>query len=387
MNKVQLKLWFTLKAGIKAVLPTYYGTWYRNVPSIRARDLKNPKRILLLNGAHIGDIVITTSLLPILRAAYPNAEIGYVVGSWAQMVVKNHPEVAFTHCVDHWRHNRSSDSLPSKFLRFRKSWRKALGEIRDLKYDVAICLYTVFPDFLDLAWKAEIPVRIGFSRSIMSFLATDVVHDPENPFPSQGERLAMTLEPLGIASAHMALRRSSLAPSNPTAIEEVRRLLAVPDLATARYRIIHMGTGAQRREFPISFWRDLAEKLSSEITLLFTGQGKREQENIRQVIRDLPNCVDAAGKLSWEGFVAAVRHADVLYGVESMAGHVAGAVGTKCVVAYGGTAGVSRWRPEGPSSIVVTNHVPCAPCHNAQGCDEMYCMRGIRSEDLIELSH
>jgi len=348
--------------------------------------MKTPKRILLLNGAHIGDIVITTSLLPILRGAYPNAEIGFVVGSWSQMVVKNHPEVAFTHCVDHWRHNRSSDSLLRKIQKYLRTWRKALDEIRDLKYDVAICLYTVYPDFLDLAWRAEIPVRIGFSRSIMSFLATDVVHDPENPFPTQGERLAMTLEPLGVSPAHMALRKSSLAPSTMAAIEEVCRLLAVTDLAAARYRIIHMGTGAQRREFPISFWRDLAAKLSSDTTLLFTGQGKREQDNIQQVIRDLPNCIDAGGKLSWEGFVAAVRHADVLYGVESMAGHVAGAVGTRCVVAYGGTAGVSRWRPEGPTCVVVTNHVPCAPCLNAQGCAQMTCMQGIRTDDLIELS-
>lgn len=375
-----------VKEGVKLLLPTFYGTWYRRVPSLSAKDVKDPKRILLLNGAHIGDIVIATSLLPILRGAYPHAEIGFVVGSWAEMVVRDHPDVTYTHVLDHWRHNRGSESLLRKILRFRKTWHRTLKEIRTLKYDVAISLYTVFPDFLDLSWRAAIPVRIGFRRSILSFLGTDLVEDPADPLPHQGARLAGTLEPLRIAPEFMMRRQSSLAPDDSSAIEEVCKLFAVSQLPNTRYRIIHMGSGAPRRELPLSFWHELATKLSERNILLFTGRGEREQNNIRQVIRGLPNCIDASSTLSWKGFVTAVRHAEVLYGVESMAGHVAGAVGTRCVVVYGGTAGVSRWRPEGPSSIVFTNHVPCAPCHRAQGCSAMTCMQGIRTDDLVSLS-
>jgi ADP-heptose:LPS heptosyltransferase len=147
-----------------------------------------------------------------------------------------------------------------------------------------------------------------------------------------------------------------------------------------------MGSGAICRELPVSFWRELAENLCIERTLVFTGRGKREGENIAAAICGLPNCVNACDRLSWDGFVAAVRYAEVLYGVESMAGHVAGAVGTRCVVVYGGTAGVGRWRPEGKDSIVLTNHVPCAPCHRSEGCVAMVCMQGVRPDDLLRLS-
>ena len=146
-----------------------------------------------------------------------------------------------------------------------------------------------------------------------------------------------------------------------------------------------MGSGASIRELPISFWREVVRAIPGRYNILFTGRGERENKNIAATIEGRDNCINACDKLSWGGFVAAVRHADVLYGVESMAGHVAGAVGTKCVVVYSGTAGVARWRPEGPSTTVFTNHVPCAPCFRVLGCEDMTCMQGHRPKDLVDL--
>lgn len=345
-----------------------------------------PRRILLLNGSHIGDIVIATSVLPILRAAYPDAEIGFVTGSWSQMVLKGHPLVAYTHCVDHWRFNRSADSLYRKVLQFRKTRRTALAEIRELKYDVALSIYSHFSDLLDVSYSASIPVRVGFRESALSSLATTLIEEPKSPFIHQGERLAALLKALPIDPANFHLRRSSLADESTASAKELCTLLGVKNLDDASYRIVHMGSGAPQREFPIKFWRELAGQLSAQGTLVFTGRGKREMEKITAAIQGLQNCVNACDRLSWGGFVAAVRHAEVLYGVESMAGHVAAAVGTPCVVVYGGAAGPARWRPEGKDCIVVTNHVPCAPCLLPQGCSDMTCTQGIKPADLILLS-
>ena len=90
----------------------------------------------------------------------------------------------------------------------------------------------------------------------------------------------------------------------------------------------------------------MAASLSIDHLLVFTGKGPRESLNIEQVTEGLSNCVNACGKLSWEGFVTAIRHAETLYAVDSMAGHVAAAVGTKCVSIFGGMSTIARWRPE-----------------------------------------
>jgi ADP-heptose:LPS heptosyltransferase len=355
-----------------------------------------------MNGAHIGDIIIATSVLPILRSAYPDAEIGFVVGSWAEMVVGNHPEVAHTHVVDHWRLNRGGVSLLGKVLQFRRTRRVALKEIRQIKYDVAISIYPrFFPDFLDLSCEANIPVRIGFKENLFSNLATALVDVPESPFVHMGSVLAEPLHALGIDPTHFRFRKSSLAPSDPVSIREVCSVFQVPNLVGLTYRVIHMGTAAIQRELPLSFWREVAEKLSREHVLLFTGRGAHEYDNICKVTEGLSHCFNACDRLTWRGFVAAVQCAEVLYGVESMAGHVAGAVGTRCIVVYAGVGGVAQWRPEGKDSVAFTNHLPCAPCRLPLGqCylqqgslrngqqthgTALPCTQGINPLDLVRL--
>jgi ADP-heptose:LPS heptosyltransferase len=375
------------KMVLRALVFLAYGVFLRSNPKSSAKDVSQPKRILLLNGFHIGDVIIATSVIPILRAVFPSAEIGFVTGSWSQMVVKKHPGVKYTHCVDHWRINRGEASSYRKLSQYRKSRSIALKEIRELNYDVAICLNTHFPDFLDLSWTAKIPVRIGFGQSILSCLATDLVDEPESPFVHQGARLAETLRALPIDPAHFRLRHSTLADSDTSSIQEVCSLLQVSCLEDTPYGIIHMGAGLAFKELPVSFWRELAGHLSETHTVVFTGRGKRENENIAEAIYGLRNCVNACDRLTWDGFVAAVQYAEVLYGVDTMAGHVAGALETKCVVVSAGSAGVARWRPEGKDSIVFTNHVPCAPCLRSMGCASMTCIQGLSPDDLIRFDH
>ena len=75
------------------VVSFVYGIPFHHAQKFSVKDMKPPRRILLLNGTHIGDIIISTSILPILRSAYTSAEIGFMVGSWSSMVLKNHPEI------------------------------------------------------------------------------------------------------------------------------------------------------------------------------------------------------------------------------------------------------------------------------------------------------
>lgn len=373
-----------VKSAIRNLAPIVYGKFLRQ--DNRAGEISAvPRRILLINGFHIGDVVIATSVIPVLRRAYPAAEIGFLTGSWSRMVVEKNVDLKYLHCIDHWMNNRSSKGILKKYLQYRKTLRQAREEIRSVRYDWAICLITNFPDFMDLAWRAGIPNRVTFRQSVFAKLATVLVDEPSSPFIHQGDRLAATLRALPLDQEFLQFRKSVLAPSDDVAVQEVCNILQLPCIEDARYRLVHMGSGAVLRELPTSFWGELARSVPPECKLLFTGRGERENQNITLAIAGLDNCINACDRLTWSGFVAAVRHAEVLYGVESMAGHVAGAVGTRCVVVYSGTAGVARWRPEGSSTVVFTTHVPCAPCHQAHGCAAMTCMHGIRPEDLVRI--
>jgi ADP-heptose:LPS heptosyltransferase len=236
---------------------------------------------------------------------------------------------------------------------------------------------------MDIAWCAGIPVRLGFRRSLYASLATVVTDVPVNPFLTQSAVQAEVLRPLSLKAEHLQKRKATLPESTDQEIREVCTLLKVPKLTDAAYRVIHMGSGATIKELPLNFWREVAESLSKAHTLVFTGKGEREAANVSQVTHGLNRCINACDRLSWGGFVAAVRFAEVLYGVESMAGHVAAAVGTRSITAHTAMAGVARWRPESSTSTVFTKHLSCAPCENAHGCRDMTCLRGVTPRELM----
>ncbi len=346
-------------------------------------ERSTPQRILLMNGAHVGDLVISTCLLPVLRSAYPTAEFGFLTGGWSSMVVREHPEIAFTHQIDHWRLNRATISWYAKLVRFRETRRTALRQIRETGYDMSVSVHCWFPDFLYLAWQAGIPERLGFRHSWFAPFATLTAEFPREDFVPQGARMSEVLRPLGLDESHLRRRHSFLAPSTEAAKREVCDVLGVEDLDEARYMVVHVGSGEPARELLPEFWRVIAKARSAGRTLLFTGKGLREQLQIGRIIEGLDGCVPAC-ELSWSGFVAAVRYAEMLYGVESMAGHVAAAVGTPCRVIYSGTAGVARWRPEGEGCMVFTQHVPCAPCGVPGGCEPMTCLRDVTPESVLK---
>ena len=56
-----------------------------------------PKRILLVNFGHLGDLVISSQLLPAIKGKYPQAKIGFLVGIWASQVLHGHPDIEWLH--------------------------------------------------------------------------------------------------------------------------------------------------------------------------------------------------------------------------------------------------------------------------------------------------
>lgn len=345
-----------------------------------------PKRILLINGAHIGDVVIATSLIPVLKSAYPNAEIGFLTGSWSHPVVAKHPDVSFAHCADHWRMNRAEIGFAGKRLRYLRSRRQALKGIRSVGYDLSISMHPWRADFLPLAWQAGIPNRVAFGESIFAPLASALAEYPEHErFIHQSECQLRLLRAWGISQEDLSRSQPTLAPSVDSEIQEVCRLLGFTQINEAPYIVIQMGAGSSVRELPLSFWREVVERVSTRGRVLLTGKGIRERANADQVKKGLTNCINACDMLSWSGLVAAIRYAREFYGLDSMAGHVAAAVGTRCTAIYGGMNNLARFRPLSDKATVWARALPCSACNRQNGCVAMTCMQGFEPDQILQI--
>ncbi|MDQ2799897.1 MAG: hypothetical protein M3Y13_09665, partial [Armatimonadota bacterium] len=179
---------------------------------LRARPaaIAPPRRLLISNFAHLGDLVVATSLLPVLKSAFPECRIGFLIGSWSEPVLRGHPLVDDIHILDHWAASRTAAPRMEKLRRYRRTRRQALGEVRAAGYDAALDLCWTFPNTLPFLWQARIPTRIGYVSGAFGPLAT--------------RGLEFDARPLYVGARHLALAQTLLSLIPTLAGEEAASL-------------------------------------------------------------------------------------------------------------------------------------------------------------------
>ncbi len=108
-SSIEFKIFFSIVDTLAALFSPRVSNWPLMFP---------PQRILIADGHHLGNVVIATSVLPLINRAFPNARIGFLIGSWSAAILQEHPLVHWTHIVDDYRLNRSSCNRVVKFRQY-----------------------------------------------------------------------------------------------------------------------------------------------------------------------------------------------------------------------------------------------------------------------------
>ena len=323
------------------------------------------KKILICNPAHVGDVIIATSVLPLLKAHFPGVEIGFLVGSWSECVVLGHPDLARVHIYDHWRFNRGKITKGQKKARHLLTAFQASKEIASFNYDICLDLYHN-PCSTVIAAKAKIPYRLGYMRKWGGLFLTHALKWKDKNQPIVKFHLEL-LELLKISCL-------SAFPSLP--------MKAAPKTIPSNGILFHIGTGAEKREWPVSHWRKLAKLcIDAGYHLVFTGQGSRESMQIEKITQGLKNVTNYCDQLNFEEWTALISKAPLLVNVNTSAGHVASAFQIPNIVLFSGIDKQEQWGPFNPKSTLLMKMMPCYPCY--RGCKSMSCIREISVEEVF----
>ena len=337
----------------------------------------NPRRILLANAGHLGDAIMSTSLLPVLKHAFPEASIGFLTGGYSRSIIDGHPLIAQAHYVDHWVNSRAKKSKAAKLAAYHLRDAPALlRELRAANYDVAIDLHAWLPNYIPLLWRARIPTRVGFSRMGFAPLLT---HAIEYGYDRRHEvdHFVDLLKPWQLPPATLALARPQIAP-----VQAADRMRVISSLCAAgRYRVLHPASSTPTKDWTLDGWASLARKVADEgLTPVITGAGARDASMAAQIVAVEPRAVDAVNKLPWHDLMALLSGAEVVYSVDTAIGHAAAALGRPVVVLYGGMADPQHWSPHG--AAIVTHPVPCSPCFDKRGCAHRACLLESTLQDV-----
>lgn len=342
------------------------------LPYFPRKDLPLPlkiEKILLCNGAHLGDVVLSTSVLPLIKAAYPHAKIGCLVGSWAKELVSDHLFVDVVHLLDHWKLNRSASHKMKKIFTYFQQRRQVIAELKNQKYDLAIDLYPFFPNHVSTLYAALIPMRVGYTSAGWGCRLTH----PTN-WPDKSKHMVDHFLDL-LHAAHINTQTTT-----PCLI--YRQTLPKVNLRGS-YVIFHMGAGDLKKEWnPLKWKAVLKEFTALGKKVVFTGLGERENQLIQTVIGNDLAAINLCNSLTIKELISVIQNAEFVVTVDSAVAHIASAFSIPTIVLYSGINDITLWRPLNPNLKVAFSTPPCFPCLKKGGCASMECIQNIEVSDI-----
>jgi heptosyltransferase III len=354
-----------------------------------AAELPRDARILIIRPDHIGDVLLTTPAIDVLRHAFPDGYLAALVGPWSAEVIRRGPPVdALRTCEFPGFIRRSRGWIGAPYVQLRRA-----RELRRKRFDVAVIAR---PDHwwgALLAALAGIPHRVGFKVPECAPFLTEAVDQPSGAHTAE---LSLLLARRVCELAGLGAPLRSLMPVFTISDEErLQARAAIDGCDTAGdgpLLVLHPGAGTTLKLWPAERWArtlDLVRERWDARTLIVSSS---TDEPIVAAIRRF-----ARGPHRWLttdqglGYLAAIlAQADVVIGSDSGPLHLAAAVGARTVRLYGPTdpALFGPWPPS-ERHIALRALVPCSPCGfvSAPPCGDVVnprCLLEQTPEDICE---
>ncbi len=324
------------------------------------------KNILLIKLRYLGDVVLCTPLLPLVRKRFPGAKITFLVNPGAAEVLEGNPYLDAV-----WE-------LP------RQSWwqqLKFIQQIRAIDFDVVIDL-TDGDRSAFLAWVTGAPVRLGYNREKRwrGKFYTQVL-PPEYGTMHMVDYHGQALVGLGIHESvgePEVFVRSEASQSGKDIMSQVSSngqpiVLLHP---TARY---------ENKTWSLERFSQIADWLSEQgirVALIGSPQDILIGKKILNLTTHKPE--NLMGKTSLSQLAALMKRSQLLIGNDGGPMHLAAAVGCPVVGLFGPTD-PAVWGPRGSKVKVIYKGLDCEKCFYTECLrGEESCLRQISVEEVCQ---
>jgi len=315
-------------------------------------------RILLIRPDHLGDVLLTTPAIHMLRQKLPDIQIHALVGPWSAEVLAHDPAIDAVLTLEFPGFSRN----PKQNIRspYELAFHSA-RQLRRIGYDTAFILR---PDHwwgAMVTHLAGIPRRIGYKLTdVAPFLSQAINHKTEHVV-LQSARL--------ISALTGDFTPDDLKLHYP--VQEADRLWVRGYLeewgidAQQRVIAIHPGTGTWVKRWADERWATVADALHEQLdaAIVFTG-GDHELPMISQIVAKMSHTPALmVGDANIGQLAALYARARVVLGPDSGPLHLAAAVGSATVSLFG-PADPEEFGPWGAPERhqVLTSNIGCRPC-------------------------
>lgn len=329
------------------------------------------RKILVRSVNWIGDAVMTTPAIGVIREHFPHAEITILANEMVSRLLSFHPGIDKIITFDRQgRHHGVAGRL------------RLAAELRKHSFDLAIILPNSFDSAL-VPWLAGIPARIGKCSDGRTLLLSGR-YDSAKGLPACHE-----VEYYLNLMKFFGIRGSCTQPHLLITSDEESKaseLLAEQGIQANDFVLgINPGAsyGSAKRWYPDRFAevaRRLADVWSAKV-VIFGGPGETSiAADIERLLEG--TSVNLAGKTSVRELMVLIKRCNFFITNDSGPMHIAAAFDVPLVAIFGSTdhTGTS---PYNSKATVVRNNVECAPCKLRECPTDHRCMTTVTEEAVI----
>lgn len=306
------------------------------------------KRILLIQTAFLGDVILATPVLSELHRLFPEAEIDVLLKKGNETLLENHPAVCTIYTFD-------------KKSGKRAAMRKLITQFRAKQYDLVLNLHR-FGSSGWMAGRSGGKKRYGFKKNPFSFLYTKRFEHRIGDGTHEVTRNLSLIQEFGADQ----LVRPSLFPSKDD------------EKSVEQYRTDHYYTMAPTsvwytKQLPKEKWLELIAALPGKRIYLLGGPDDALYcDELRKETGSL-EVINLAGQLSLLASAALMRDAQHNYVNDSGPMHLASAMNAATTAFFCSTIPDFGFGPLAEGARVrEVNDLDCRPCglHGHRACPQ-----------------
>ena len=249
--------------------------------------LQKPAKILIIQTAFIGDVILTTPLVSALHKIYPDSKIDFLTIPKSVNILESNPAIHTVLVFDKRDKDRGWGGL-----------KRTAERLKNVQYDICITPHRSLRSAY-LTFRSKAGIRIGFDRSAWKYGFTDVVTYPYEAH--EIERNLKLLVPLGHS---IPISRPEIYPDEQDELH-VKNVLIENDLLndTSMFALAP-GSVWPTKRWPEDYYAKISDMLTErEITPLLIG-GIEDVDLCDKISKFCSGAHNLAGKFTLRQTVA-----------------------------------------------------------------------------------
>jgi len=293
-------------------------------------NLKKESKILVIRFSSLGDILLTTPFLRVLKTKFPNSKIDYLIKTSFIDAIKLNPNL---NSIFSWHNNNELKDLSI--------------QLKATNYDLVVDLQNNFRS-RDFVKKLRTTTLTYQKPNIKKFLLVHTKLNFLKERKSIPQRYAEVIPNLKLDDKGLELHIPKTISAN-----------------LSNSKIIGFAPGAFHftKRWPLEYYSALGKKLNDAGYLIAIFGGKSDIEICSELQRRIPNSIDLSNNNLLFETAANMKECKVIVCNDSGLMHTGTAVGVPVVSIFGSTVQEFGFAPYGVDNLIIENHdLSCRPC-------------------------